>query len=134
MTFAKRFRLYLIGFVPGCIILYFIIGQKSCTGPNALKMQELQFQKCVFTQKAQCQLKQLHIPDSLLIKSLKIFEVDYSKSSVHKKPFGVYYLKPKNLKVLFDLVIEDRDSLSIVTTIICNHKQQQLLHCNSITN
>ena len=44
MNFWQRFRFFLVGFIPGCIILIFIINKKGCTSPNELKMQELQFQ------------------------------------------------------------------------------------------
>jgi hypothetical protein len=42
MNFKQRLRLFLIGFVPGCIILMFIINKTGCTSPNELKMLELQ--------------------------------------------------------------------------------------------
>ena len=76
MNFWQRFRFFLIGFIPGCIILIFIINKKGCTSPNELKMQELQFQTMQLGPKALCKIQCLKQTESLFKLNLKKFEVD----------------------------------------------------------
>ncbi|MBS1636929.1 MAG: hypothetical protein JST26_13510 [Bacteroidetes bacterium] len=118
MTFWHRLRFYLIGFVPGCIILFFIVSKKGCTGPNELKMQELTYQKFEFSNKALCKVKCLgYTPEGFRI-ALKAYQVNYDLSDVHKKPCGSYYLQAiKKDSARFEVIVNDCDTTSKITDI-----------------
>jgi len=118
MNFKQRLRLFLIGFIPGCIILLFIINKTGCTSPNELKMLELQYQHLELGPKAACKLKCLVMVEQGFKINIRNFQVNYDLSDVHKKPFGIYYLQPKDLKsARYEFIAEDRDTITFVNDI-----------------
>lgn len=118
MNFWQRLRFFLIGFIPGCIILFFIVSKKGCTSPNELKMLELQHQYLQMGAKAQCKLKCLVMTEQGFKVNLRNFEVNYDLSEVHKKPYGQYYIQTLDEKELrYEMVIEDKDTVSYVNDI-----------------
>lgn len=118
MSFWQRFRLFLIGFVPGCIILFFIVNKTGCTSPNELKMLELQHQYLMLGNKATCKLKCLVMIDKGFKVNMRNFEVNYDLSDVHKKPYGLFYLQAKDSKdARYEFIAEDKDTITFVNDI-----------------
>lgn len=118
MNFWQRFRFFLIGFIPGCIILAFIVGKKGCTSPNELKMLELQHQTLQLGDKAKCKLKCLVMIEKGFQVNMRYYEVNYDLSEVHKKPYGVYYLQAKDPKdARYEMAVEDRDTITYINDI-----------------
>jgi hypothetical protein len=118
MKFAQRLRFFLIGFVPGCIILLFIINKTGCTSPNELKMLELQHQYLQLGEKAKCKLKCLVMIEKGFQVNFRNFEVNYDLSDVHKKPYGQYYLQTiDNKETRYEMMAEDRDTITYVHDI-----------------
>jgi hypothetical protein len=105
MTFIRRLKLFGFGFVLGLILVYFIFGQRRCTGNSVLKIQELNFQTYVYS--------------TLFIKHLNWFQVDFKHSQVHAKPFGIYRLIPDSSgSKNFTLTVIDRDSITFFKSLI----------------
>lgn len=118
MSFWQRFRLFLIGFVPGCIILFFIVKKTGCTSPNELKMLELQHQYLMLGNKATCKLKCLVMIDKGFKINMRNFQVNYDLSDVHKEPYGLYYLQAKDAKdARYEFIAEDKDTITFVNDI-----------------
>lgn len=119
MNFWQRLRFFLIGFVPGCIILFFIVSKKGCTSPNELKMQELLYQTFKFSPKAECKLKCLDLTYTSFKIEMRDYEVNYDVSKVHQKPCGEYYIqgKDKNKNPRFEVMIRDCDTISNISDI-----------------
>lgn len=118
MNFSQRFRFFLVGFIPGCIILFFIVRKNGCTSANELKMLELHYQKIELGEKAACKLKCLSLNETSFKVKLRDFEVDYDLSDVHKKPFGLYYLKSlEGKEKIFEMVVEDKDTITYINDI-----------------
>ncbi len=118
MNFSQRLRFFLIGFIPGCIILVFIVNKTGCTSANELKMKELEYQHLQLGEKAQCKLNCLVLTPAGFKAKLHYFEVDYDLSEVHKKPYGTFYLKSiDNQESRYEMVVEDRDTISFVSDI-----------------
>src|ERR1700741_2281545 len=115
MNFWQRLRFFLIGFVPGCIILIFVINKKGCTSPNELKMLELGHQSLTMGEKAKCKMRCLIMTEQGFQVNFRNFEVNYDLSDVHKKPYGLYYLQGiKDLEARYEFVAEDRDTITYV--------------------
>lgn len=132
MTFFQRFRFFLIGFIPGCIILFFIVRKNGCTSPNELKMLEIQYQTLQLGNKAACKLKCLVLTDIGFKAKLHNFEVDYDLSDVHKKPYGIYYLKAMDGKEKrYEMLVEDRDTITYINDIKLLSNQANCL-CDTI--
>lgn len=118
MNFWQRFRFFLIGFIPGTIILIMILNKKGCTSPNELKMLELSHQQLQLGEKARCKLKCLVLTENGFKVTLRDMEVNYDLSDVHKKPYGLYYLQSKKGKASrYELLVEDRDTVSVINDI-----------------
>lgn len=131
MSFWQRFRFFLIGFIPGSIILFFIVRKNGCTSPNELKMLEIQYQTVALGNKAKCKLNCLAITDAALKLKLKEFEVNYDLSEVHQKPYGLYYLQSINKKEpRFEFVVEDKDTITYINDI---KLLQPISNCNCDT-
>lgn len=132
MNFWQRFRLFLIGFVPGCIILFFIVNKTGCTSPNELKMLELQHQYLMLGNKAACKLKCLVMIDKGFKVNMRDFEVNYDLSDVHKKPYGLFYLQAKESKdARYEFIAEDRDTITFVNDLKLLRNTEHC-HCDTI--
>lgn len=132
MNFKQRLRLFLIGFIPGCIILLFIINKTGCTSPNELKMLELQHQHLELGNKAACKLKCLVMIDKGFQVNMRNYQVNYDLSDVHKKPYGIYYLQAKDAKdARYEFMIEDKDTVSFVDDIKLLGSYQNC-HCDTL--
>ncbi len=134
MSFWQRFRFFLIGFIPGTIILIMIINKKGCTSPNELKMLELSHQHLTLGDKATCKLKCLSIIEPVFKVNLRNFKVNYDLSDVHKKPYGTYYLQSIDEKeARYEMMVEDRDTVTYINDL----KLLQVVpncNCDSIVN
>lgn len=133
MNFKQRLRLFLIGFIPGCIILFFIVRKTGCTSPNELKMLELQHQTLQLGSKAACKLSCLKMIDKGFKVNIRYFQVNYDLSDVHKKPYGTFYLQSKDPKeTRYEFVAEDRDTITFVNDIkLLGNEANQCL-CDTI--
>jgi len=118
MNFWQRVRFFLVGFIPGCIILFFIVSKKGCSSPNELKMLELSHQHLQVGEKVKCKLKCLVMTEKGFQINMRKFEVNYDLSDVHKKPFGVYYLQGlKGQEDRYEMMVEDKDTITYVDDI-----------------
>lgn len=118
MNFWQRFRFFLIGFIPGSIILIMIINKKGCSSPNELKILELSHQSLQLGEKAKCKLKCLVLTENGFKVTLRDMEVNYDLSEVHQKPYGYYYLQSKEAYALrYSLVAEDRDTITYINDL-----------------
>ena len=61
MTFIRRLKLFGFGFVLGLILVYFIFGQRRCTGNSVLKIQELNFQTYVYSDSFQYAMRYFNL-------------------------------------------------------------------------
>jgi hypothetical protein len=133
MNFKQRLRLFLIGFIPGCIILLFIINKTGCTSPNELKMLELQHQHLELGKKAACKLKCLVMIDQGFKVNIRNFQVNYDLSDVHKKPYGIYYLQAKDSKhARYEFLAEDKDTTTFVNDIKLLGNEAVNCYCDTI--
>lgn len=118
MNFWQRLRFFLVGFIPGCIILFFIVSKKGCSSPNELKMLELSHQTLSVSDKVKCKLKCLVMTEEGFKINLRHFEVNYDLSEVRKEPYGTYYLQGiAGKEDRYEMMVEDRDTVTYVGDI-----------------
>ncbi len=120
MNFLQRLKFYGIGFGLGCLIVYAMVGNRSCVSTNEMKMQELVFQPFDISEKAECKLKCMKYNGALLKIEMRNFEVNYDLTKVHAEPCGTYFIQPKKEfadKYKFNFVINDCDSVSKILDI-----------------
>ncbi|MES2513816.1 MAG: hypothetical protein V4580_06700 [Bacteroidota bacterium] len=133
MNFWQRFRFFLVGFIPGLIILIFIINKKGCSSPNELKMLELRHQYLMLGEKAKCKLKCLAMPEKIFQINMRDFEVNYDLSEIHKKPYGYYYLQATDAsKALYEMAAEDKDTVTYISDIKLLNTAAVTCNCDTI--
>lgn len=120
MSFLQRLKFYGIGFGIGLLVVFAIFGNRSCTSPNEIKMQQLVFQHMELSEMAKCKLKCLRKNEALLKIELRHFEINYDVSDVHKKPCGEYFIQPKKefaSQYNYKLVMYDCDTTTRINDI-----------------
>lgn len=133
MNFKQRLRLFLIGFVPGCIILFSIINKTGCTSPNELKMLELRHQYLQLGEKAKCKLKCLKLIEPIFKINMRDYKVNYDLSDVRKKPFGTYYLQSIDSEnSRYEMYVEDRDTISFINDLKLLNSAATNCNCDTI--
>lgn len=128
MTFWGRLKFYGIGFGIGLLMVFGIFGQRSCTTPGEVRMEQLVSQTMNLSEKAQCKLKCMRKNEALLKVELRHFEINYDLSNIHKEPCGEYFIQPKkeyDSLYNYKLVMCDCDTITRIydistTTSTCN--------------
>ena len=90
MSFYRRLRLYIMGFLLGCLLVSFLFKGKSCRLPGTLKMEELRYQKLKYSDYAYCRMKCQNISKDEIVQILITGSINYDQSQVHSKPCPTY--------------------------------------------
>jgi len=107
----RKFKFYLIGLVPGLLIVFFILNQKgaSCSGylPNSRVIAETLSKDFSYSEEFQTEMKTLNIDekflkDSIITKGL----VDFERSNAQKKPCPDYLLHYPEKNPRFEITFE----------------------------
>lgn len=107
----RKFKFYLIGLVPGLLIVFFILNQKgaSCSGylPNSRVIAETLSKDFSYSEEFQTEMKILNIDekflkDSIITKGL----VDFERSNAQKKPCPEYLLHYPEKNPRFEIAFE----------------------------
>ena len=120
MTFLQRLKFYGFGFGIGCLIVWAMVGNRSCVTSNEMKMQELVFQRFEFSEKALCKLRCLKQNEQLFKIEMRHFEVNYDLTNVHADPCGQYFIQAKEEfkdQYKYNFVINDCDTISKIFDI-----------------
>ncbi|MGU3373842.1 hypothetical protein [Chryseobacterium sp. M5A1_1a] len=107
----KKFKFYAIGFIPGLILVFFILNKKgaSCSGylPNSRVIAETLSKEFKYSEEAKTAMATYKI-DEKFIKDSIITDgkVDFDKSNAQKKPCPGYLLtypeKNPTYEIIFD--------------------------------
>jgi hypothetical protein len=120
MSFLQRLKFYGIGFGMGCLVVWAMVGNRSCVTSNEMKMQELVFQHFEFSEKAKCKLRCLKQNEQLFKIEMRHFEVNYDLTKVHADPCGQYFIQPRKEyenQHKYNFVINDCDTISRILDI-----------------
>ncbi len=124
MTTGQRIRLYLVGFLIGCVLVYFLLlrGVNRTYWLPANRVKE-QVHKSTFTfsEHAKCILACKNISEEEVKEILKSGDVNFSESDTHGVPCPSYALEGKttsnkSLRVL--VTVFERDSTAQITTAV----------------
>lgn len=107
----KKLKFYLIGFVPGLIIVFFILNKKgaSCSGylPNSRVIAETLSKDFKYAENAKKEMDAYKIDEKFLRDSI-ITEgkVDFERSQAQKQPCPVYVLVYPEKKPVYEISYE----------------------------
>ncbi len=96
MTFKKRLRLYMIGFVIGLPIMWFMMRRKqTIMFPSEIVVEQMLANPISYTKHARCRMECRNISEEEIITILKTGSVNFSKSEVHAEPCKKYAIEGK---------------------------------------
>ncbi|WP_332033608.1 hypothetical protein [Kaistella sp.] len=93
----RKLKFFLIGLIPGLLIVFFILNKKgaSCSGylPNSRVIAETLSKKMVYSPAFSEEMKLNNVDEKFLKDSIITFgEVDFERSEAQKKPCPSYIL------------------------------------------
>ncbi|OCA76010.1 hypothetical protein BBI01_04765 [Chryseobacterium artocarpi] len=118
----KKLKFYAIGFVPGLIIVFFILNKKgaSCSGylPNSRVIAETLSKEFKYSEEAKTAMATYKI-DEKFIKDSIITEgkVDFDKSHAQKKPCPDYLLTYPEKNPSYEIIYEKCEETVTVNSL-----------------
>lgn len=93
----RKLKFYLIGFIPGLLLVFFILNQKGvgCSGylPNSRVVAETLSKKITYSQQAKDEMYILGINENFVKDSIiALGEIDFDKSNAQKRPCPEYFM------------------------------------------
>ncbi|MEO6904446.1 MAG: DUF4258 domain-containing protein [Bacteroidia bacterium] len=128
----RRLRLYAFGFLLGILAVSLLYKGKGCQMPSSAKLEELAYQPLIYTAQDSCKMQCNGITIQEVKTVLKTGKINYDKSNVREKPFGLYAVEGntadgQNIRIM----IADCDTISkIVTAIDLLRIQKDSCNCN----
>ena len=106
-----KLKFFLIGLIPGLVIVFFILNQKgaSCTGylPNSRVIAESLSKKFEYSPEFEAQMKALNIDEKFVRDSIITpGYVDFDKGNAQQKPCALYVLTSSKSNPEFEIVYE----------------------------
>lgn len=123
MKTGHRIRLYIYGFLTGCVMVYFILFRgrdRTYWLPENRVKEQLLKGKLVFTRHAQCRMKCRNITEEEVKEILKNGNVNFSESHPHDTPCPSYAMDGTTSdKQIVRIVFASCDTLTtkVVTAI-----------------
>lgn len=113
----KRFRLYLIGFLFGSIVVFFVYGEKANTmfdwAPNGRVLKRLRLTEKVISDSMQCVLDCNNFNEEYWTYMYRNGDVNFANA--RNKPFPIYSITIKNDTIpKTKLTFSAEDELSII--------------------
>jgi len=135
MTAGHRIRLYFLGFLIGCVFVYFLLlrgKNRSYWLPENRVKEQLMKGNLVYTEHAKCRMKCRNISEEEVKEILKNGSVNFSESHPHDTPCPSYALEGttstnKNERIIFSSC----DTLTTkVVTAIDLEAEKDACECN----
>lgn len=110
----RKLKFYLIGLIPGIILVFFILNKKgaTCTGylPNSRVVAETLSKDFSYDPTFAQQMKDLNITDQFLKDSIITKgEVDFTRSEAQKKPCPHYVIQYPKKNPRYEIALEKCD-------------------------
>lgn len=134
MTTAQRLRLYFIGFLLGCVMVYFMLfrgNDRTYWLPENRVKEQVNKSTFKYSEHAKCILQCKGISEEEVQEVLKTGEVNFSESDTRGVPCPSYAIEgtshSKKLRVL--VTVFERDSTAEITTAINMEAGQDTCKC-----
>ena len=119
----KRIRLYLFGFIIGCVMVYFMLlrgANRTYWLPNNRVKEQVDKSSFKFSEHAKCILECKRITEEEVREVLKNGDVNFSASDTRGVPCPSYAIEgtSHNKKIRVLVTIFERDSTAEITTAI----------------
>ncbi|AZA79893.1 DUF4258 domain-containing protein [Chryseobacterium sp. G0186] len=118
----KKFKFYAIGFIPGLILVFFILNKKgaSCSGylPNSRVIAESLSKEFKYSEEAKTamityKIDEKFIKDSIITNG----KVDFDKSHAQKKPCPNYLLTYPEKNPAYEIIFEKCEETVTVNSL-----------------
>ncbi|UZO79497.1 DUF4258 domain-containing protein [Aquimarina sp. ERC-38] len=125
MKQSYRILYYLIGFLVGSGIVYYIWAAKNTTfdyGPNARVLKDLRLKERIIKPEVLSMMSTTAIDTSIITYLLKEGEVDFSKSDTRTTGCKVYYIEGTPKKDVIAIRIKNCDSTATVMDVMVEER------------
>lgn len=114
----RKLRFFLIGLIPGLILVFFILNKKgaSCSGylPNSRVIAETLSKEFQYSPSFQQEMQTLSIDEKFLRDSIITpGEINFDKSNTRKEPCPDYTLKTSHYEITFEKCKENATFTSL---------------------
>lgn len=118
----KKIKFFLIGLVPGLIIVFFVLNKKgvSCSGylPNSRVIAEtlskdFQYSENFKTDMAALKVSEKFLKDSIITSG----KIDFDRSHAQKKPCPDYLLSYPETNPVYEITFEKCEEKAVLNTI-----------------
>ncbi|MCW3161229.1 hypothetical protein [Chryseobacterium oryctis] len=118
----KKLKFYLIGLVPGLLIVFFILNKKgaSCSGylPNSRVIAETLSKEFKYSESFQTEMNTLKINEKFLKDSIITNgKVDFERSNAQKKPCPDYVLTYPEKNPTYEITFEKCEENATLKTL-----------------
>lgn len=128
MKTSHRIRVYAVGLLLGCVLVYFTLIKGKNRGywlPENRVKEQVQKSKITFSEHAKCIMTCKGISEEETKNVLKNGDVNFRESDTHRKPCPAYVFEGRNLKIICTAC----DSISEVMNVIRLHETQDSCQC-----
>lgn len=104
----KKLKFYLVGLIPGIIIMFFILNKKGagCSGylPNGRVIAETESKKFSYSDEVKSEMSLLKIDEKFLKDSIiTLGKIDFDKSHAQQEPCPDYFLTSPKKNPKFEI-------------------------------
>lgn len=118
----RKLKFYLIGLIPGCFLMFFILNQKgvSCSGylPNSRVITETLSKEFEYSEVFKAALAQHHISEQFVKDTLvPKGDIDFDKSKAQQKPCPEYWLEYHDQQKHYGITFEKCEDKAYFKTL-----------------
>ena len=135
MTLSQRLRLYLAGFLAGCVLVYFLLfygKERASWLPDNRVKEQVNKSLFIFSDHAKCILQCKNISEEEVTEVLKTGEVNFSASDTRGVPCPSCALEGKtsgNKSLRVIVTVFEKDSTAEITTAINLEAEKDTCNC-----
>lgn len=118
----KKIKFFLIGLVPGLIIVFFVLNKKgvSCSGylPNSRVIAETLSKDFQYSENFKTEMNALNINEKFLKDSIITNgKIDFDRSHAQKKPCPDYVLNYPEKNPVYEITFEKCEEKAVLNTV-----------------
>lgn len=118
----KKIKFFLIGLVPGLIIVFFVLNKKgvSCSGylPNSRVIAETLSKDFTYSDDFKAEMANLKLNEKFLKDSIiTLGKIDFDRSHAQKKPCPDYVLTYPEKNPVYEIAFEKCDEKAVLNSL-----------------
>lgn len=128
MKVSHRIRVYMVGLLIGCVLVYFMLIKDKNRGywlPENRVKEQVRKSRIIFSEHAKCILTCKGVSEEEAKDILKNGDINFRESDTRRTPCPSYIFEGKDVKIICTAC----DSISEIINVIGLHEKQDTCHC-----